>query len=1178
MSSDVRGCTNVAGGRMPGVTSIHAASAPERHATVTASAGTGKTWLLVTRLIRLLLAGARPDAILAITFTRKAAAEMQTRLNDRLFELARCSDAELRTALQGMGVAPDEENCAHARGLYEALLRSEQPLKISTFHAFCQELLQRFPLEADVSPGFELTEQTAHWQRTAWHALLREATETPDGVLAEAMLTLFDLCGGLHGAETALTSFLEHRSDWWAYSESQPDPVSFAINNLAKQLGIDPDSDAVSEFFSAVAPGILPPATLVQQLHEYAELLMKFSGNPHHIRLLQDCLNGTEHNELHIRMIREVFLIQDGTPRKRPITKAQATLLGDAAAQRFVFIFEHVCERLAWFTKHTTLNASRAWFTAGSRYLDLYQRLKAEQGLLDFSDLEWQAYRLLNRSDHALWVQYKLDQRIDHLLIDEFQDTNPTQWHLILPLLEELAAGPTRERSVFLVGDHKQSIYRFRRADPHLFTAAQSWLEKNLQSESFPLHASWRSATAIIECVNRLFSLPALAEQFGEFETHITHRDDLWGRVELLPLITVSETAPDTTARDALRNPLVEPRVLEEDVRHHEEGRLIAQRIQALINTRTLIGPPGSARPVNYGDILILLRNRTHAQSYETALREIGIPYLGAARGTLLESLEVQDMLALLDTLITPYDNLALAQVLRSPLFTCSDADLMQLSATPPDEMPWNERLKLLAPELVAPGILPPATLVLPCTSDPGTPLYRAHHSLNHWRALAGRLPVHDLLDRIYCEGNVMARFEAAFPDHLAARVRGNLTRFIELALELDSGRYPSLPQFRAQLRAMAQTDREAPDDATAPGITACVRIMTIHAAKGLEAPVVFLADAGRAPTPTRPYQVLIEWPSAAPRPTHFLLSGKKEDLDTLSMTLLERHKSAERREDANLFYVALTRAQQILFISGCAPNKGSDLGWYDLIQQALSPPGEVAPSILPHATLVRPCTSHDAQVIESGESATEVTASQHDVSREPVEVDAGLSQPILLPNRVIEIAPSRTGSPQPTLYDEDGRLRGIVIHRMLEKLTELFPIKDSELLKRIAHEHGLETGDNTLQGWWSEACGIIRQPQFRDIYDPTCYLTAYNEVPISYQAGTTMVHGVIDRLVVHTDRITVVDYKTHEIVTPDNLTELAEPYRAQLHHYGVAASSLWPEKPVRTLLLFTACSRLYEI
>jgi len=528
--------------------SIHAASAPERHATVTASAGTGKTWLLVTRLIRLLLAGARPDAILAITFTRKAAAEMQTRLNDRLFELARCSGPELGTALQGMGVAPDEENCARARSLYEALLRSEQPLKIFTFHAFCQELLQRFPLEAGVSPGFELAEQTAYWQRTAWQALLREATETPDGALAEAMLTLFDLCGGLSGTETALKNFLEHRSDWWAYSEGQSDPVGFAVMNLAKQLEIDPDSDAVSEFFSAVAPGILPPATLVhpctselqQQLHEFAELLVKFSGNPHHIRLLQDCLNGTEHNELHIRMIREVFLTQDGTPRKRPITKAQATLLGDAAAQRFLFIFEFICERLAWFAKHITLNASRAWFTAGSRYLDHYQRLKAEQGLLDFSDLEWQAYCLLNRSDHALWVQYKLDQRIDHLLIDEFQDTNPTQWHLILPLLEELAAGPSRERSVFLVGDHKQSIYRFRRADPRLFAAAQSWLEKNLQSESFPLHASWRSATAIVECVNRIFRLPTLAEQFGEFETHITHRDDLWGRVELLPLITVS--------------------------------------------------------------------------------------------------------------------------------------------------------------------------------------------------------------------------------------------------------------------------------------------------------------------------------------------------------------------------------------------------------------------------------------------------------------------------------------------------------------------------------------------------------------------------------------------------------------------------------------------------------------
>ncbi len=1134
--------------------SIHAASAPERHATVTASAGTGKTWLVVTRLIRLLLAGARPDAILAITFTRKAAAEMQTRLNDRLFELARCSDAELRTTLQDMSVTPDEENCARARALYESLLRYEHPLKISTFHAFCRELLQRFPLEAGVSPGFELVEQTAHWERTAWQALLSEATATPDGALAEAMLTLFGLCGGLSGTETALKNFLEHRSDWWAYSETQPDPTAFAVTNLAKQLEIDPDSDvhgrtAVSEFF-AVA--------LQQQLREFTELLARCSGNPHHIQLLQDCLDSTEHTELHVRMMREVFLTQDGTPRKRPITKPQAKVLGEAAAQRFIFIFEQVCERLAWFTKHTTLNASHAWFTAGSRYLDHYQRLKAQHGLLDFSDLEWQAYRLLNRSDHALWVQYKLDQRIDHLLIDEFQDTNPTQWHLILPLLEELAAGPARERSVFLVGDHKQSIYRFRRADPQLFSAAQSWLEKNLQSESFPLHASWRSATAIIECVNRIFNLPALAQQLGEFETHITHRDELWGCVELLPLITVAENAPDNTARDALRNPLVEPRTLEEDIRHREEGRLIAQRIQTLVQARTLIGPPGNVRPINYGDILILLRNRTHAQCYEAALREAGIPYLGAARGTLLESLEVQDMLALLDVLITPYDNLALGQVLRSPLFACSDADLMRLAAHPPHESPWNERLKHLTSEWVAPG----------------TPLYRAHHTLGQWRALAGRLPVHDLLDRIYFEGNVMARFAAAFPAHLATRVGSNLTRFIELALELDSGRYPSLVQFRAQLRAMAQADREAPDDAATSSLPSYVRIMTIHAAKGLESPVVFLADAGRAPPSTRPYQVMIEWPSATSRPTHFLLSGKKENLDTLSLTLLERHKAAAQREDVNLLYVALTRAQQLLFISGCAPNKGSDLGWYGLIQQAFS-----SSSAEPFA-IALPCASQHAQVIESGKRAADVTASQHDVAQEPIDVDSRLAQTILLPSSVNEIAPSRTDSPYSTHYgnDEDGRLRGIVIHRMLEKLTSQTQIADDKLLITIAHEYGLETGDSTLQEWWSEACGIIRQAPFRDIYDPTRYLAAYNEVPISYQAGTAMVHGVIDRLVVHTDRITVVDYKTHEMANPDNLNELAEPYRGQLYHYGVAAGRLWSEKAVRTLLLFTACSRLYEI
>jgi ATP-dependent helicase/nuclease subunit A len=305
---------------------------------------------------------------------------------------------------------------------------------------------------------------------------------------------------------------------------------------------------------------------------------------------------------------------------------------------------------------------------------------------------------------------------------------------------------------------------------------------------------------------------------------------------------------------------------------------------------------------MHFGDCVVLLRTRSHAHAYELALRAARIPYLGADRGTLLDSQEARDLEALLRILTLPYDNLSLAVVLRSALFHASDSDLMQL-ASPALQGTWMERLETLAPACA-----------------PGSPLARAHRCIARWRDLAGRLPVHDLLDRIYCEGNVRSRFVSAAPDHLKSRVGANLDRLIELALEIDSGRYPSIPQFLSRLSDLREQAQDAPDEAAAPAAEPRVRILTIHASKGLEAPVVFLADATHTAHPRRVFQALVDWPADAPRPQSLLMSPR--DPDRFSARLLAAQALAEQREDANLLYVALTRARQFLFISGCSPTR----------------------------------------------------------------------------------------------------------------------------------------------------------------------------------------------------------------------------------------------------------------
>ena len=1155
------------------------ASDPNFSATVSASAGTGKTWLLVTRLIRLLLAGARADGILAVTFTRKAATEMQTRLNARLLDMARCEPADLIVMLRQIDAPTDEQTLQRATTLYEDLLRSPHTVRATTFHAFCQDILRRFPLEAGIPPGFELLESTAELQQAAWDALCTTASRAPDGEIAQAIELLFDACNGLASTQSALNSFLSHRSDWWAFTESQKNPFRFASDTLSAQLGVTSTDQPERDFFTN---------DIAVDLAEFVTLLQKHPGkkNTEALTALAIARDDTVNADERFSHCCKAFLTATGSPLARKESKAQAMSMGDDGQHRFLELHHHICaaieKTLGQRNAMETLRRTTAWYQAGTALLDHYQQLKAEQRLLDFSDLEWQAYRLLNHSDNVHWIQYKLDQRIDHLLIDEFQDTNPTQWRLILPLLEELAANEDqRGRSVFLVGDDKQSIYRFRRADPELFVTAQDWLQQHLNTVTQPLDVSWRSAEAIMTLVNQVFSDGPLQARLPSFSRHSTHHPALWGHVEFLPLIEADAVAANATEENTLatagtsenpatlRNPLEAPRLLAQDQRHLHEGRQIAVKIRALIDSHCLIGPADAAQPLQYGDIIILLRHRTHASEYEQALREANIPYIGANRGTLLHSLEVQDLVKLLNLLITPFNNLALASVLRSPLFDCSEADLILLASQPVNtgETHWMARLARIAPQ-----------------QPIDSPLQRAHRLLTSWQAQVGKLPVHDLLDRIYCEGDVLNRYHAAYPIHLQHRVIANLTRLIELALEIDSGRYPSVGRFVARLQSLQQQEQDAPDEGTPLQTGSRVRIMTIHGAKGLEAPVVFLADATNTGRNMQAHRAVVDWPAHAANPHSFLLAGTKDQRDPFTSKILERHSQAEAREDANLLYVAITRPKQHLYISGCRPNRGTELGWYGQMASQCQTPVSDVQRDEQEGTVVTATEQTESIIIESGQPATsaEPSSSATVTPPTPQPMDAVLTRPLLIRPTSIIVAPSRAFNPdsdaeiktEPGVLDSDGRLRGIAIHRMLQLLCEQQPPAD--ILKRVAAELAIATDQPDIEQWFSEANTVFQSPALDWIFTERDGQKNYNEVSVHYQKDDKTVFGIIDRLIETGDKVWVIDYKTHS--RSQNITELSEQYREQIRLYCEGARQLFPTKDVIGGLLFTQSQHFIEL
>lgn len=1121
------------------------AANPNISACVLASAGTGKTWMLVTRLTRLLLAGVEPGRILAVTFTRKAAAEMQQRLLQRLKTLLQADDGELDSLLTSLGETADAELRSRARNLYEKLLLSEQPLRTSTFHGFCQDLLQRFPLESGLPPGFELADTTGLLYEQAWDALFAQATGQPDGQLADDLDLLFDLCGGLVNVRTALYNFLNHRSDWWAFTQHQASPVSVASDKLMAWLAIDPGAEAADAFWIEANQ---------RAIDEFASLLEKHptKTNTEHSQLLRQVLTSTESNKVCLQTVSPVFLTQAGERRARKSSKTLTKQLGEQAETRFLELHALLCEQLENYrecqARHNTWQTSTAWYRCGSLLLEHYQRIKRERRLVDFTDLEWKAYTLLSHPEQAHWIQFKIDQRIEHLLIDEFQDTNPTQWHLLKPLLDEMAATTERSRSLFLVGDAKQSIYRFRRGDPALLETATHSMQHQLGAQQYRLDSSWRSAPVILECVNRIFEHTEFGQLLADFGHHDTHMKTLWGQVELWPLFADDKNlpeeaiAPEADTEPVLRNPLQSPRLVKQKRPHYLEGQAIAKRIQVLTSEPVILGETEQAHSAHYNDIIILLRSRTHLADYEAALQEQHIPYLSMDRGTLLDSLEIRDMQALLKVLMTPQDNLALAQVLRSPVFAASDQDLIDLACG--QRGAWIDKLASLAPRL-------------PEQHN----LSRAHRLLGEWSELAGRIPIHDLLDRIYHQADILNRYQRAFPASLTPRLRANLVRFIELALEVDAGRYPSLPHFLARLRQLRSLDDDAPDQA-APDTDSGqrVRIMTIHAAKGLEAPIIFLADTARQQLGKRSYNALVRWPAAAPRPVHMLLHGKH--IDNKTRELVELEKREEMRESANLLYVALTRAKQMLFISGCKTDKAVGDTWYNAVASALKQDDATEDEIL---------------ALSCGEMPT--LTRQAGVPEPPLPgLDPALLQAVTVPAQWLEIAPSQINSAQVTESSDSMRLRGRAIHLLLQLATEQTGLTAEQNCAIAAGKLAGAMPVNDLLDCWQALLPVVNKPELEWIFKPTPDTQTWNEIPIEYNQAGTSVYGIIDRLIVNTQEVHIIDYKSHRISDTSSLKELCEHYRPQLAMYREGATRLWPDKPVRTWLLFTHAGELVEV
>jgi ATP-dependent helicase/nuclease subunit A len=1061
---------------------------PARSVLVEACAGSGKTWLLVSRLLRLLLEGAKPEELLAITFTRKAAQEMRERLLLLLHELALASDAKIieQLVMRGLSEAEAVEKMPLARSLYERVLSSPYALAVDTFHSWFMRLLQIAPLASGVPHGFALEENTTELRDAAWLRFMQSLNQPSMSSLRDALMTVYDIAGDWNGKDM-IDAFIARRAEWWVASDAG-DP----LDALRELCGEDAVRDA--------RLSIWEDQTLKSRLLEVAACLGKGTSTQQKTAsaLEQNISAGSSLDAF--QALAAILLTAKDQPRALTITKPLLEVMNEDAISHLQDEWVALAETLAILKKRShdreVLRLNEALAMIGNACLEHYQAIKADRRTLDFSDLEWHAWRLLTSSEHADYLHARIDARYRHILIDEFQDTNPLQWQIVRAWLE--AYGDDHQRpSVFIVGDPKQSIYRFRRAEPRVFESARALLRAN-GAMDLSTSLTYRNGKRIVDVLNQAMQGNAL------YRIQAT-RSATEGAVWCLPL--VEATLPKIATSEAgltLRDPLQVFPLEEDDLRRQQEGFLVGCALQ---QARRL--PDGGAR--DWSDMMILVRSRTHLIAYERGLRDAGVPFVSSRGGGLLDALEVTDMIALLRWLSLPSDNLALAQVLKSPIGGASDDDLVVLAGAGAGS--WWQRLmqcherygfaeagegELAGKSGVAqPGALSSALISI-------VPL------LHDWQMASAHLPVHDLLDKIIHQGQLMQAYAASVPASMRAQVLGNLDAFVALSLEIDAGRYPSIARFIDKLRRLQRgSDQEAPDEADIDASADAVRIMTIHGAKGLEADVVVLMGANHSDSGRDNLGVLCDWPQDAPGPAHFSVFGKTASRGYARESLFLQEESFRLQENWNLLYVAATRAKALLVVSGVHSGK-EDAGvvagsWYEkLLQEEAFVPDFVA--------------------------------SENTVSEQAFTL--GVFDPPALPpvekkTRHEETALSREGS---------------LLHLLMERLTasNRWPVQ-LPAVRVVAQWLGCSIEQSTTV--CTQATQILLSASLEKFFDPDGFEFARNEMEIIVDGELIR----LDRVVMFKDALWILDYKR-------NYFEFQHAdYQAQLGRYRTACQALFP-------------------
>ena len=1130
------------------------ASDPSASAWVSANAGTGKTAVLVKRSLRLLLAGFRPESILCLTYTKTAAAEMQNRLLKVLGEWATIGDAELRGELSAlMRRAPDDKELRIARRLFARALEAKGGLKIHTIHGFCERLLQRFPLESQVTPHFWVLDEReqALLRRDAFDATVARAAEDRDGVLGKALAKIVGITSGDY-IRQVVDTVLGKRAElarMVAYHGSEADWTEIECRALKRLFNVAEDTE---EALVAQLADVLTDDEIDSVLGAFSEF-----GSGARDREAEAALRAARSSvgENRVAALMLAFLTQDGKVRAQICSKAIERGAPSICTRliQWQATFAALTDKLA----HLRLaEASAAVLALTDAVRADYERRKRAEAALDYDDLIVKTQNLLSRADAAAWVLYKIDGGIDHILVDEAQDTNPAQWSIIEALAAEFFAGSgasDKLRTLFAVGDEKQSIYSFQGANPARFGEVGRAFKQRAEAlglvwHEVPLTLSFRSTEPILEAVDSVFGrAPAADGLTWQAGAIIQHRPIRKGEAGLVELWEV-ETEEKPAGTDAFEPWNEEPA----GARSVDQlCKRIATVIKGWLDNDEQLASKG--RKVRAGDILILVRRRDpFTTPMIRELKRLGVPVAGADRMKLADQLAVQDLVALADFLLMPEDDLALAVVLKSPLFGFDDDDLFTLAHKRGSSL-W-------------------AALKTKAKDD--ARCAEAVERLTAWLARADFLPPFEFFSEMLGADGQCLRM--AMLTRLGPEAAEAIDEFLDAALVYDRDAAPSLQGFVNQLRAgdvEIKRDMEQERDE--------VRIMTVHGAKGLQAPIVFLPDTCMRPRlqGVRLYPI-VRAGEPAGEVGHLIWPPKGlSDLSGIEASKAQLD-SAEIEEYHRLLYVAMTRAEDRLYVCGWhglqKPKPG--VVWYDLVKDGLA--GHLTAQVGSDGQSLSRMESHQTELAKPPEAKSE------QVTPEPLPAWALVSapperpRPKLAPSRLSlgleEVADALPDQPPlgPLALSENSRYaRGRLVHALLQHLPEV-DAKDQERAARaFVAVRGIELTQYLQEEIVVESLAIVRDASFAPLFRPG----SLAEVPVVARIGGYDLEGQIDRLAKIDGGLLILDYKTNR-PPPKTLDEVAPGYIAQLAGYRQALKVLYPDLALRAALLWTDGPRLMEI